>query len=105
MLCFRKFEIGLARQQRFLGLSALDVVGHKAVCRLDDGGRAAVIGRELYELGGKIGAETLDLPEAGAIPLIDDLIVVRDREYVAEVIARHGADQAILCVVRILKLV
>ena len=80
-------------------------MGHQIVCSLHDSARAAPILNELEKLGFEVFAKGRYLPVAGAGPLVDDLIIVSDRKYVAEVIAGQESNQAILCRRRILKLI
>src|SRR5690606_26134052 len=53
----------------------------------------------------EVAQKGLYLPEARPVPLIDDLVVVRHGEDISKGIARERADQLVLRVVRILKLV
>ena len=105
VVLLREFQVGLARNQRLLRLCPLDVICHKPVRGGDDSRWATVIRRELDQLRLKIGAEALDLPETCSVPLVDNLVVVGDRKHVFEVVARHRANEPVLAIVRVLKLV
>jgi hypothetical protein len=83
----------------------LDVVCHETIGCFNDGRRATVVCWKLYQLRRKVCAQALDLPEASPVPLINDLIVVRDSEDIAEFVACHGTYKAVLCIIRVLKLV
>ena len=56
--------------------------------------RASPIFNKLEKLRCKMFAKSRDLPVAGAGPLIDDLIIIRDGKYIAKIISGQESHRA-----------
>ena len=94
-----------ACDQRSLVDAAQQIAAYELVCACHDFRRAAEIGRDLEQRGAEIRLELVKTAVIGAVPLINDLVVIRDCEHVGELLARHRLQQSVLGEVCVLEFI
>ena len=96
---------GTGRGQCHLAGRPVRVASYHIICQFDHRGRAAIALRKLDNLHVVITAQIFETRRAGAVPLVDDLIVIGDDEQIGSVHRTETSQDQVLTPVGVLILV
>ena len=81
------------------------VMDHQSICQSHDRRRTSIVSWELQFYGLIVGSKLLYLFVASSIPLVDDLVVISNREKIFEAAPCEVMDESVLSISRILKFI